>query len=62
MTVPDIDLLKYQVSILNGSLKGSKILLIGKYSASEKVFDTYTKLKYYYTTSYMYKKVLKNNY
>ena len=62
VTVQNVDILKYQVSILNESLKGSKVLLIGKYSASEKVFDTYTKLRYYYITSYMYEKVLKNNY
>lgn len=62
VTVPDADMLKSQVCLLNESLKGSKVLLIGKYSASEKIFDTYTKLKYYYTTSYMYNKAMKNNY
>ncbi len=62
VTVHDADMLKTQICLLNESLKGAKVLLIGKYSASEKIFDTYTKLKYYYTTSYMYNKALKNNY
>ena len=62
VSVPNVDILKHQVSFLNESLKNSTVLLIGKYSASEKVFDTYTKLKYYYTTSYMYENTLKNNY
>lgn len=62
VNLPNVDVLKYQVSLLNESLRNSKVLLIGKYSASEKVFDTYTKLKYYYITSYMYEKILKNNY
>ena len=62
VNIPNVDILKSQITLLNEHLKGSNVLLIGKYSASEKVFDTYTKLKYYYTTSYMYQQVLKNNY
>lgn len=62
VTVSNADILKNQVSLLNESLNGAKVLLIGKYSASEKIFDTYSKLKYYYITDYMYSNVLKNNY
>ena len=62
VNIPNVDILKSQIALLNENLKGSNVLLIGKYSASEKVFDTYTKLKYYYTTSYMYQQVLKCNY
>ena len=42
VNIPNVDILKSQITLLNEHLKGYNVLLIGKYSASEKVFDTYS--------------------
>lgn len=54
MMNPDAPALIAQMEALNDALGRSRILLIGRYAGSEKVFETYTKQRYWYTTSAMY--------
>lgn len=47
-----------QIDLINQYIKGSKALVIGKYAASEKIFETYSKQKYWFTTATLFEKYM----
>ncbi len=49
-----------QVIKINNNLQNSKILFVSRYAAGDKVFETYTRQKYFYTTQKYFDQNIKN--
>lgn len=58
----DADILRAQVLQINSLIGNSKALVISGFAASEKVFETYSKQKYWFTSEEMYRSACGNYY